>query len=345
MNAKQKFNLIKRNTHEIVKESELRKLLKKKKKPVAYWGTAPTGPVHIGYLLQAVKWRDFLDAGFKFKILVADLHARLDFLKTSEELIKPRTKYYTEIAKALMAAVGAKKAELVQGSSFQLSEKFNEMVIKILPKITMRRAVRAASQVVRLGEDPVVAGGMYPVLQIMDVHFLGADVAFGGIDQRGTYMLARDSFPKIGLKKPICVFSPLLPGLSGGKMSASSEISKIDLLDSKRVISRKINKSYCPAKKIKNNSVLAIVKLIVFPLLENKGRKFTVRRPSKYGGNVTYETYSALEKAYKKGDLHPADLKKAVASELNKILAPIRKRFQRKRNKKLLKNAYPNLKK
>ncbi len=332
-----RIELIKRNTQEIVTEAELKELLKKKKKPVAYWGTAPTGRVHIGYLIQAIKWRDFSDAGFKFKILIADLHARLDYLKTSETLVKPRTEYYIEIVKALIDVVGAKKAELVQGSDFQLSKNFNELIIKILPKITMRRAIRAAAEVVRLGEEPVVAGGMYPILQIIDIHFLNADVAFGGIDQRGTYMLARDSFPKIGLKKPIFVFSPLLPGLTGGKMSASVQASKIDLLDSRKIVEKKINSAFCPAKQVEENGVLAILRLIIFPIL--RAKKFVIKRPAKFGGNISFSKYTTLEKAYASGKLHPADLKNAVAKELNNILEPIRKSFANK--KALLEKAYP----
>ena len=70
MNLNEKFKLIKRNTKEIVTEEELKNLLKKKKQPVVYLGTAITGRPHIGYFVWALKLADFLKAGFKVKILL-----------------------------------------------------------------------------------------------------------------------------------------------------------------------------------------------------------------------------------------------------------------------------------
>ena len=55
MDNKKRFELIKRNTDEIISESELKNLLKKKKKPVIYWGTAPTGRPHVGYFIPGIK--------------------------------------------------------------------------------------------------------------------------------------------------------------------------------------------------------------------------------------------------------------------------------------------------
>ncbi|MBS3115323.1 hypothetical protein J4482_01705 [Candidatus Woesearchaeota archaeon] len=78
MNTEERLNLIKRNTAEIITEEELKKLLESKKKPSIYWGTTPTGKPHVGYFLPALKIADFLKAGFKVKILLADLHAALD---------------------------------------------------------------------------------------------------------------------------------------------------------------------------------------------------------------------------------------------------------------------------
>ena len=47
----EKLHLIKRNTVEIMTE-ELKSLLENKKNISAYYGAAPTGPVHLGYFIQ-----------------------------------------------------------------------------------------------------------------------------------------------------------------------------------------------------------------------------------------------------------------------------------------------------
>ena len=49
MDINKKLELIKRNMQEIVTEEELIKLLKTKKSPAVYLGTAVTGRPHVGY--------------------------------------------------------------------------------------------------------------------------------------------------------------------------------------------------------------------------------------------------------------------------------------------------------
>ena len=92
MTPKQKLELIKRNTQEIVTEEELLKLLKTKKQPVVYLGWSITGRPHIGYYVPVLKLADFLKAGFKVKLLLADLHGALD--QTPWEVLEKRYNHY-----------------------------------------------------------------------------------------------------------------------------------------------------------------------------------------------------------------------------------------------------------
>ena len=78
MDIKKRLELIKRNTIEIIKEEELNELLKTKKQPSVYLGTATTGKPHIGYFIWVLKLADLLKAGFKVKLLLADIHGALD---------------------------------------------------------------------------------------------------------------------------------------------------------------------------------------------------------------------------------------------------------------------------
>ena len=70
--------------------------------------------------------------------------------------------------------------------------------------------------------------------------------------------------------------------------------------------------------------------MVVLPILSltTPNPTFTITRPEKYGGNVVYESYAHLEAAFAAKDVHPGDLKKAATDYLNRLLAPIRKRFQ-----------------
>ncbi|MBR9682258.1 MAG: tyrosine--tRNA ligase [Candidatus Aenigmarchaeota archaeon] len=336
MDVEKKMEILRRNDPEIVTEKEMREVLTKKN-PSAYIGYAPTGKIHIGYFVPVLKMKDFLDAGFKFTFMAADIHAHLDDMKSPWELLDARSEYYSECIKAMLKAIGAKtnKIKFVKGSDFEYDDKYVEGVLRLVAKTTLARAKRAAAEVVRFGEEPKMGGFVYPLMQAMDVPALKADVAFGGVDQRGTYMLARDMLPTIGYKKPVCLFTPLIPGLTGGKMSASIPSSKIDILDTPEVLKSKMNKAFCPAKEVENNGVLAFAKGIIFQL----NNSVTIERPAKFGGNTTYDSYEKLEKDFVKGKIHPMDLKLTLANEVGKLLEPVRKHFKGKQ--KLLDQAYP----
>src|SRR3989338_10284061 len=122
MDAESKLELIKRNTHEIITEAELKQLLEQKKHPRGYIGLATTGKIHIGYFIPIIKVGDFLKAGFKFTILLADMHAHLDDQKAPFELLDHRVKYYKEIIEAMVKSLGMETHSLdfKRGSDFEL---------------------------------------------------------------------------------------------------------------------------------------------------------------------------------------------------------------------------------
>ena len=338
----ERLELIKRNTEEIVTLEELKELLEK---PTvrAYAGYATTGQMHIGHLLPIVKVMDFLDAGVNFTFLIADLHSFLDDKKTPWKLLDARSLYYETAIKAMLDSVGAdhSKVNFVRGMEFQLEKDYTMDILHMAGEVTLKRVRRAASEVVRFSDTPKLGGFIYPLMQCRDVVALKADIAFGGIDQRGIYMLAREILPVIGYEKPVCVFTPLLPSLSGGKMggkmSASDEKTKISISAPEKDVEKKIVNSYCPAKQVKDNWVLMFFKHVIFPVKEKKGGGVTVERPKKYGGDVSYSSYDELEKDFASGALHPLDAKKTLAKEVNEILKPIREKV----SEELVRKAYP----
>src|SRR6266480_3585274 len=85
-----------------------------------------------------------------------------------------------------------------------------------------------------------------------------------------------------------------------------------------------VGKAFCRAKEAKGNPVLELARLVLFP---RQGRLMIPRDP-KFGGDVVYESFEALSKAYSDGGLHPKDLKAGVTAGLNRELAPVRKYFE-----------------
>ena len=306
-----------------------------------YHGTATTGRPHIGYMIPAMKIKDFVSAGLRVKFLLADIHAFLDNMKSSVELAGKRAEFYKEEFLALYEAIGIdiSKIEFIKGSDFQLGKEYTFDVYRLAALSTADRAKHAASEVVKMGENPKLSGFLYPLLQTLDEQYLGADIQYAGVDQRKIFGFARESQPKLGYKKRVEIMTPMLPGISGGKMSASDAAGKIDLLDSSEEILEKINKAFCPEGELENNGILMFLKYVVMVLKEDKSEKFLVERSEKFGGDVEYGNYETLEKDFLAKSLHPADLKKALARELAEILAPVRKAFQNKG--KLIEEAYP----
>ncbi|NYT06411.1 MAG: tyrosine--tRNA ligase, partial [Methanomicrobiales archaeon] len=167
-------------------------------------------------------------------------------------------------------------------------------------------------------EHPTVSQMVYPIMQMVDIETLGVDAAVGGIDQRKIHMLAREHLPSVGGTAPVCIHTPILNGLDGKKMSSSSG-NYISVADSEEVIRKKCKKAFCPPET-DNNPVLQILQFHVFPRLGS----LAVRRPEKFGGDATFDSFGAIEEAYASGKVHPMDLKQAAADGLVEILAAAR---------------------
>jgi tyrosyl-tRNA synthetase len=340
MNTGERLALATRNTEEVVEESELEALFESGT-PSVYIGYAPTGEMHIGHFTTMRKLADFLQAGMDVTVLIADLHAHLDDEKSPFDLLDARTAYYTEAIEGMVDAAGADpdRIEFVRGSDFELDEDYALQLLRMAAETTISRAQRAASEVVRESDSPKLGGLLYPLMQSLDVEALDADVAYGGIDQRGIYMLSRELLQDRGGEAPVCMFAPLLSGLSGGKMSASDESSKVNLNDDPETVDEKLEAAYCPAGEREDNGVLEYLELLVFPILDEHDETFVIERPEEYGGDVVYEDYDALETEFLSGELHPADLKPAAAASISEIIDPVRERLDA--NPELLRDAYP----
>jgi len=311
--------IVRRNVVEVVTEDELGSVMKKRS-PVVYCGYETSGPVHIGTMVTVSKLLDFQRAGFKVKVLFADVHTRLN-RKGGEEWITQMVEYWRECFMGL----GLDKAEFVLGSDFQYKREYVHDVLEMGVSTTMQRALRSMQEVARDIENAHVSQVIYPLMQIADIKHLGADVAYGGMEQRKIHMLAREVLPEIGYMKPVCVHTPLLVSLQGpaSKMSSSKPETMIAVDEEPESIAKKINGAFCPQEK-DGNPVLGAAELLVFPI----SGKLDVKRPEKFGGNMTYDSYSQLEADYLAKKLHPMDLKNATAESLSEILSGVRKRLK-----------------
>ena len=308
-----------------------------------YWGTAPTGRIHIGYMIPLLKIADFLSAGCAVTILLADLHAILDNLKSTPDLINARVTYYQELINLVLAHLNVPLENLtfVKGSDFQLQSAYTFDMYKLAAMTTVHDCKKAGTEVVKQTDNPKTGSLLYPIMQALDEEYLDVDATLGGIDQRRIYTLASEILPKVNHKKRIHLMNPMLSSVStrpstdnisdidiSTKMSSTDTTTKIDLLDDKHEIISKINQAYCLEGNTTFNTLLELTDLLIFPLLENQNIDiFVVNRLLKYGGPLIYRSYEQLVTDFTEKKLHPQDLKLAISECLNNFLEPIRKEF------------------
>lgn len=317
-----RLELVTRNTAEVLTLDELKASLDGKTGLSAYYGTAPTGPVHLGYFVPLGKIFDFKEAGIDTKILLADVHASMDDQKTRWEQHEAKVEYYRKCIELALPWKG--KPEFVIGSSYQFDRKYVFDVWRAASIITEKRAMRAASEVTRM-KDTKVSELIYPIMQALDEQYLDVDIQLGGLDQRHVFALARDLHPMLGYKSRMEIMTPVILSLRGDgkKMSASEPQGHIKIYDSEEAIRKKMDGANCPVGEVKANPVLELARYIVFPTL---GR-LEINRDDKYGGDVSFASYQELESAFADKKLHPMDLKKALASSLADMLKPAREYF------------------
>ncbi|MFW5746607.1 MAG: tyrosine--tRNA ligase [Nanoarchaeota archaeon] len=116
------------------------------------------------------------------------------------------------------------------------------------------------------------------------------------------------------------------------KMSKSNPDTAIFMTDTTKQIQKKFSKAFCPEGEAEDNPVLEYCKYIVFEKVD----EFVIERPEKWGGNLTYSSYSELEKDFVEKKLHPMDLKSATAKYIDQLLEPVRAHFKENAEAKAL---------
>jgi tyrosyl-tRNA synthetase len=164
-------------------------------------------------------------------------------------------------------------------------------------------------------------GGKTTILSAMNDNGMNGDAAFDSDElhrlDKQLNVARRELFAYLGIQEK--------EDQSELKMSKSDPDSGIYLHDGEDDIRRKIKKAWCP-EGVPDNPVLEICKMIIFP----QGRKLLIKRPEKWGGDLEISGYDQLRQLFAKKQLHPQDLKKAVASEMVEILKIFRDYFKEK---------------
>ena len=337
MDVTEKIKLVTREpTEEVVTQEELLNLFNTNSQPKHYIGLEISGFMHLGSLiLTGFKINDFIKAGVKCTVFLADWHTYLNNkLGGDWDKIRMVSKYYADAFKMFCPGV-----EIVEGSQLYESKRDYWLnLVKFSKNMSLERTMRSLTIMGRSTEkDKIDLGQLfYPPMQAVDIHTMDLDIVHAGMDQRKIHMLVREIFPKMKWKVPVAVHHHILAGLGepepasdsdsdfvSSKMSKSKSASGIFVHDTDEEINSKFKKAWCPEGMVEKNPVLEISKYIIF----HKFNEVTVERPEKFGGNVTYTSYQDLEGDFAQKKLHPSDLKATVSKYVTEIIRPIREKI------------------
>jgi len=340
MDVEGRIELIKEVGEEIITLAELKDLLETKAHPVAYDGFEPSGQIHIAQgIMRTINVNKMIKAGVKFKMWVADWFALMNNkLGGDLDKIRKTGKYYIEVWKICGMKTG--DIDFIWAKDVVTKKDHWKTTIDIARQSSIKRIMRC-SQIMgrKSGESLSAAQIIYPCMQAADIFHLKCDITQLGMDQRKVNMLAREIGPRLGFWKPVVVSHHMILGLTKPvttsndpvdilldlKMSKSRPDSSIFMTDSKDEIRRKIMKAYCPGKDVELNPILEYCKYIIF----EKVKEMNIDRPARFGGDISFSSYEELEEAFRKGELHPNDLKFAVIDCLDRLIKPVRMHFEK----------------
>ncbi len=209
-NLENKLSLLARNTQEILTREDLTSLISSGTELRHYIGFEISGKIHLGTGLMSMgKVADFLKAGAKCTLLLADFHSYLNNkLGGDWDNIRIASEGYFKsglIASLLCFGVDVEKEiksgnlTFVMGSDLYENNLVHwETFMEVGKHVTLSRNLRSISILgKKQGTDVDMATLFYPPLQVADIFTLKVNIAHAGIDQRKAHVVARSVAKKL----------------------------------------------------------------------------------------------------------------------------------------------------
>ncbi len=218
-------------------------------------GIQPTGNLHLGNYLGAIRnWVDLQD-DYDCFLFMADLHA----ITVPYEPKQLKENVRKVAATYIACGIDPQKSTIFVQSQLSAHSELAWLFNCITPLNWLERMIQFKEKAVKQGDNVSVGLQGYPVLQAADILLYEPDLVPVGEDQKQHLELTRDIAARINFKfgseeKPVLkVPEPLIlkagarvMSLSDGskKMSKSdpSELSRIDLTDSPDLLRKKVKK-------------------------------------------------------------------------------------------------------
>ncbi|KAM0844380.1 hypothetical protein ACQ4PT_057091 [Festuca glaucescens] len=323
-------------------ESELMQLLKKKTVPICYVWCDPSPWIHVtqGFSMS-INVNKMIRAGFKVKVLMADWLARMDPM-IGGNLCKMQTiaMYNIEMWKATGMDVDGVEFVMLSDEISHRADEYWPLTMKVASVCELKDITKCFS-FSNLPKDTRGHGSIDPYttreftpaetlhacLQCASILLQEVDIWLLDMDQRGVDMLAGEYCKHTGFKnKPLALFQGMVPSLlqNAEWYNMGDPGWAIFMEDDEEVVSRKIEKAFCPPKLIQYNPCLDYVQYTILPCLG----KFEVVLKEANSANKTFLSIEELTDDYSIGNVCPSDMKRALVKAINTILQPVRDHFR-----------------
>jgi tryptophanyl-tRNA synthetase len=278
----------------------------------------PTGRLHLGHLVGALRQWAELQADYDCMYFVADWHALTSEYADTDDL----TSYaYDNVADWIAAGIDPEQSTLFIQSLVPEHAELYLLMSMVVPIPWLERVPTYKEQIDQLAEKDLSTLGFlgYPLLQGADILIYKGQYVPVGEDQVPHLELNREVvrrfhgfygtlFPE---PQPLLTRFPRLPGLDNRKMSKSYG-NTIDLSDDADAVQKKVMRMYTDPKRIRADI------------------------PGTVEGNPVFVYHDAfnpdvaevedLKTRYRAGTVGDVEVKQTLARAINTMLDPMRER-------------------
>jgi tryptophanyl-tRNA synthetase len=278
----------------------------------------PTGRLHLGHLVGALRNWVPMQEQYDCSYFVADWHALTSEYAATDDIAGYA---YSNVTDWIAAGLDPGKCTIFVQSLVPEHAELHLLLSMIIPVPWLERVPTYKELRDQLAEKDLSTYGFlgYPLLQTADIVMYNAHFVPVGEDQVPHLELSREVVRRFHTfygqvfvePQPLLTRFPRLPGLDNRKMSKSYG-NAIELSDDAETVQRKVMSMYTDPKRVRAD----------IPGTVEGNPVFTYHDAF----NTDHDEVEDLKARYREGKVGDVEVKKKLAAALNRMLDPMRER-------------------